>query len=636
MNKKLYTLIALVCVMLLSGPLQAQKSTLKGNGQVFFHEEFDWENPADPKGWTMTEGYILIDPDDIGYNWRWMPYDSLVSTFTAEPPFESSSHENGYLGLFLNKYNEALPDNGRLTVNNSIQFPHFDFSDKTSVVLSFEMHSMNGGPGLQEVLISSDNGAHWAVYNCGFGVNHKDRPNDVAPGQPAIFEANITDVAAGMSDVIIQIHWGATTLYFWVLDDFKLSEAYDNDLKLTHFTAEWDNDEPDNQMSSIFMIPKSQLNGIGGFLNWEATVLNFGEFDQEDVYLDLSVTKNNAVVWQRETEKLFTLGTLNIDTARVADKYTPEEFGHYKVTYNFKTALPENTPENNKAEFFFHVNDSVYSRSDDTPDLAWSYLFERYGAADQMACEDYFTGSIFPIYGDCEVSSISTYIMGGLADGKIEFQFQLWLVPEDDPTPVKWLTTEMQILDSSMFNTWVTMPIEKDGESEFLFAGDLVYVGISQWDYHEDNLVRRAKGLKIGHDRTVKMVAPSAVGLYNGNIELGLSTFVRRNLMCRLNINDHSNINDGVDVTAAQSHLDQNYPNPFSSTTQISYELASGGEVSIQVMDLTGRKVMDLNEGRKPAGKHTLTLDATGLEAGMYYFTLQAGNFRETKQMVVF
>jgi hypothetical protein len=52
-------------------------------------------------------------------------------------------------------------------------------------------------------------------------------------------------------------------------------------------------------------------------------------------------------------------------------------------------------------------------------------------------------------------------------------------------------------------------------------------------------------------------------------------------------------------------------------------------------MDLTGRKVIDINQGMKPAGKHTFTLETSNLEAGVYFYTLQAGSFTQTKQMVV-
>jgi hypothetical protein len=149
-------------------------------------------------------------------------------------------------------------------------------------------------------------------------------------------------------------------------------------------------------------------------------------------------------------------------------------------------------------------------------------------------------------------------------------------------------------------------------------------------------MVRRGKSLKIGTDSGLKMVGATAIGIYDGNIEFGLGSFVRKNLMCRLNLNDHNNLIDGIDAKGTLSSLGQNYPNPFSGTTEIAYELADGTDVSVEIMDMTGRMVVNRTEGFKPAGKHSLTLGSAGLEAGVYYYTLKAGQFRETKQMVVF
>ena len=132
------------------------------------------------------------------------------------------------------------------------------------------------------------------------------------------------------------------------------------------------------------------------------------------------------------------------------------------------------------------------------------------------------------------------------------------------------------------------------------------------------------------------MVAPTAIGIYDGNVETGLGSFVgKRNLMCRLNINDNSNIIDGVNTTRALSALGQNYPNPFRNNTEIRYELGTDSDVVVKVMDLTGRVVMEINEGFKPAGSHTLRVNASSLEAGIYMYTLKAGGFTETKRMIV-
>jgi len=628
----LLALIGLVCMNV----AQAQvKPGTKGDGEVFFTETFDWANPNDPRGWSMPAGYYIEDPLDLGYVWHWYPNIRFDARWTNDPPFESRTPQDGHLALFLDKYNW---DNGtELNTDASIVFPKMDCSARSSVILRYLTHFMSYSVARMTVEVTVDDWVHSSVYNVNFGCGHKDRPRDKAPGKPALLELNISDVAAGMANVQFKIRWWDTRLYFWVIDDLELAEAYDNDLRLTHFTVEWDNEDANNKSSGYYMIPKSQLNGVRGFLNWEAAAINFGENDQDDVYMDLTITKNSQVIWQRQSPPKFTLGVLDLDTARIADKFVPADFGHYMVKYNYKQNQQEQSPENDEATFFFHVNDSVYSRSDDTSELKWSYGFERY-TTESTSNEDFFTGSIFPIIADCEVNSISVYIQGGLADGDIEFQFQLWFNTQDPEgaSYEKLLVTEMLTLDSSMFDTWITLPFEKDGESEFLRAGDLVYAGISYWDYHTDFLVRRRDGIRIGTDATVKMVAPTAIGIYDGNVETGLGSFVgKRNLMCRLNINDNSNIIDGVNTTRALSALGQNYPNPFRNNTEIRYELGTDSDVVVKVMDLTGRVVMEINEGFKPAGSHTLRVNASSLEAGIYMYTLKAGGFTETKRMIV-
>ena len=90
--------------------------------------------------------------------------------------------------------------------------------------------------------------------------------------------ATIVGVAAGNENVWIKIHWEGTRLYYWVIDDVTLSEAYDNDLQIEHKKLEFDLLGVDDVDESVFyMIPKTLLGG-GGFDNFEAGVENFGEF----------------------------------------------------------------------------------------------------------------------------------------------------------------------------------------------------------------------------------------------------------------------------------------------------------------------------------------------------------------------
>ena len=638
--KKLPTLILVFCLISQAFAQVTQPETpgLKGSGQVFYLETFGWENPADPKGWTPPPGFYMSDPKDIGYNWHWYPNDSLVTTWiTKEPPMRSTTAANGNLCLFLDRYNDGKTT--RIDLDNSITFPPIDCSAHSSVIVSFEtcfmVYIVND---LWRMLleVSTDNWVHSAQYDVSFGVKHKDRPA-IIPGKPGIFSANISEVAAGMANVQFRFTWRNTSLYFWQIDDFQLSEAWDNDLQMRFAQMEWNDGDNTTAMSPFFMIPKSQLAG-GSLTNFKASAVNLGEFDQEEAFFSVDITKNNTSVFHKEGDKKDIAATI-IDTTLITDSYTPVDFGHYKVSYEFKQKQTENTPLDNSKEVFFNITDSVYSHADDTAEEDFNWGIVAAGTAtDENPNRGHLVGVVYPIFADCEVNSISAFIAGGRADGMISFRYTLFLVPTegDDLTPIEHLRSDILDLDSTMLRTWITLPFDKDGELEFLYAGEKVYACVEYTNLHTDINSKRYENLKIGADHSFKVLDP--IGVARGNNYAAWTTIGYpgdRNIMVRLNINDHSNINDGVDLTRSSASLGQNYPNPFSQNTEIYYELANDEYVSITVMDLTGRIVMDLHQGFQPSGKYNIQLDATDLDAGIYLYSLKAGAFTETKKMTI-
>lgn len=637
-----FTLLLVLAVLFAATPVKAQTPGTKGNGQVFYTETFGWEDAADPKGWKAPPGYSFLDPLDLGYNWVWWPAGlGFVSNLIQDPPLNSTTRENGCLALFLEEYNMQSGTLLGTNLDNSVVFPTMDCSSHSSVVVRYETHFMAYCAYLNlraemYLEVSVDGWVHSAAYKVNFGCGHKQRPLDKPKGEPALLEVNISDVAAGQPAVQMRLHWLNTYLYYWAVDDFTVSEAYNNDLKLNFVKMEWEDSNPNTTMGWICNIPKSQLDGTNGFINFQSSALNFGEYDQESVYLDLDITKNGGSVFHKMTTPV-DVYTLMVDSALIADEYSPSDFGHYKIGWEFKAKEPDEFPGDNKRETFFNVTDSVYSRSDDTNDVGWSLSKEAYTTA---AIENigHFAGSVFPIFKDCEVSSISVFIVGGKADQYLNYRFTLFYVPlgQEDETPYELLTTEMIQLDSADFNTWVTMELSKDGESEFLKKGDLVYAGIQYDNTNTEYLIRRNQGLEIGTDNSVLLPEGVAVGIYDGTISAGLESYVgRMNLMCRLNLNDHSNVNDGVENSLTAATLNQNFPNPFNRSTEITYELTTGSDVSFEIMDLTGRKVMEVKKGLMPAGKHSFTLETGTLDAGAYFYTLKAGSFVQTKQMVI-
>ena len=81
--------------------------------------------------------------------------------------------------------------------------------------------------------------------------------------------------------------------------------------------------------------------------------------------------------------------------------------------------------------------------------------------------------------------------------------------------------------------------------------------------------------------------------------------------------------------------LSQNYPNPFNPTTTISYSIPQNAFVSITIYDLLGRVVKTLVNESKSAGSYNINFNASGISSGIYYYTIKANSFIETKKLVV-
>jgi hypothetical protein len=81
--------------------------------------------------------------------------------------------------------------------------------------------------------------------------------------------------------------------------------------------------------------------------------------------------------------------------------------------------------------------------------------------------------------------------------------------------------------------------------------------------------------------------------------------------------------------------LTQNFPNPFNQQTTIAYSIKKGANVSVDVFDLTGRKVMGKEFGYKTAGNYNFVLNAGTLNSGVYFYTLKADGVTLTRRMTV-
>ena len=84
-------------------------------------------------------------------------------------------------------------------------------------------------------------------------------------------------------------------------------------------------------------------------------------------------------------------------------------------------------------------------------------------------------------------------------------------------------------------------------------------------------------------------------------------------------------------------HFDlyNNYPNPFNPSTRIRFAVPEISNVKIEVYNLTGEKVTTLINEVKSAGYYEVNFNAVNIASGIYFYRIQAGDFVETKKMIL-
>lgn len=598
------------------------EKSLKGGGDVFWTEEFNWGDSTSGIGWKLPSGWTLEDPGDLGYNWHWAN-DTLKGVYTNEPILASDSRANGCLALNLDAYNQDLGYyNNYLPVDNSIVSPKIDCSGHSSVLVRLAQNFRYWSEADMLFDVTSDGGGHWASYDMKMGTLYSERVGHVAAGGKVDLILNITDVAAGAPEVQFRITWRKARLYYWMIDDITFMEGWNNDIQMLYYQADYDNGT-DSDEGFFYSVPKTQISGY----DMMAIFHNFGNLEQWDTRLEVNVTKNNQVIWSQATTPFVFYPGLT-DTFRIAQQFIPEDFGHYKVDFEAKMENVDEIPDDNSGTMPFQVTDSVFSRCDDQAELSWStWGWYEYGH------EGDYMGTWYTIKNDIEINSISVYINN--ADINASFRLVLMGYNAEDDALFELLTSETVSMDSTILkNHWVTLPLLKDGESEFLKAGDSYLASIQFWNNLDYPEAYNSHRYSIGSDRS-NYYPSGQCWFYLSNDDTWYSSGTDL-FMIRMNLDDHSNQVDGIRENQADMiELLQNYPNPFSGETTISYDLTAQSDVKLTVRDISGRIVWYNEYSGQLSGRHEIILNSSEFESGNYFYTLTGDKFGKTLQMTV-
>jgi hypothetical protein len=96
-----------------------------------------------------------------------------------------------------------------------------------------------------------------------------------------------------------------------------------------------------------------------------------------------------------------------------------------------------------------------------------------------------------------------------------------------------------------------------------------------------------------------------------------------------------TNLSGGENGSPFRFSLGQNYPNPFNPATNFEFQIAGRGQVNLTVYDVLGRAVETLVNSELEPGAYKVSWDASAQSSGIYFYTLKAKDFTDTKRMML-
>lgn len=136
-------------------------------------------------------------------------------------------------------------------------------------------------------------------------------------------------------------------------------------------------------------------------------------------------------------------------------------------------------------------------------------------------------------------------------------------------------------------------------------------------------------------------VAGSAYGIVSGDwdgdgdLDLAVTHDVQNSISILKNQTITSGVADRRKKISSSFSLFRNYPNPFNPSTKIAYAIPKPDNVVLKIYDVLGREVATLVDEKKQPGEYTIVWNACDLASGVYFYRLVAGDFVQTRRMIL-
>ena len=583
-------------------------------------------------------------------NGTWTPIgnDNFWSIANAHPWVSNGwpTNLNGDFLIWDSYSNVVENDFASTSVSGSIMSPTIDLSAITTIpVLNFNtegMYCCHVDELPFRISVSEDDGTTWSdTVEFNFGIDRNSPTNDVAEpvNYTLDFSAFTSSLTGTSATTRIKFIWESmnadlngqyNTHYFWMIDDISIVDKYAYDLALEKLWLE--------DISTDFEhtdIPKT----MAGNLVDQGGVRNLGVNIPTNVQLVVSVYDTIGAGNLIYTE---TGGTLRDNFTDEYDFITFEttidlgslDIDRYQVIAEVSMDETDGNASNNSALRTFQITDSylgqrVYDQ--------FSYITSiSRGSSTQTVSEPIKVGNVMKINQEVDLYGLEVRIGNNSSYETTVGEEVTIEIFEIDTTQGSFQASFVD-LDIVRLFTITDAMVAANGLTTVLFnfndSEDLV--GPVRLGANKFYLVTighqggDGKHFAYGYNGGDDDYSCRLFGDYGSTpgdrwFTMGDQVQTRMYFDFEASLNEN---NSSINVSNI-------YPNPTSGETSVTYSLANASKISVNVMDITGKIVYSEKEANKAEGKHTLNINASAFNSGVYYVTIVTDEAQVTKKLI--
>lgn len=555
-----------------------------------------WSNTcSNAADWTFTNTSVPAGGD-------WFitsgPFNASIQGGTPFESFESTTAADGYLMIDSDAIGGGDGDGTPTICEATIAVPSGTLSSYPFVSLKFQ-HNYRWWQDTRGVRVSGDNGATWTEFELSNGAAAPASGQN--SGNPQEELINISAIAGGATDVLIQFYYNDNDFWgwYWVVDDVEIVETDEFDLAITGL--HWGSMGAFGARLPYYQIPVNQISAIdlgGG-------ITNFGYAAQNDIVFSIDETTSGFSGSSANSS----LASFAADTLDLTTQFTPAGLGTYTFDAEVTSPNTDAVPADNTVAGMASttVNNNIYAR--DMDNVTGGSLNR--DAAGNAA--SYQVGNAFDIFTTDDLYAVDFYV-NAATDIESDYSATLYLVDGGDFSFID--ESEVGIIEATDLDTWITVTFTNP---QTLQAGQayLVVIG-SQGGLGTNGLVTGTSG--DSEDQTSFFLD-----------ETGTWFFTNSTPMVRMNFDESLSTENIADNSMNLTV----YPNPAKDIANVNYTLENNSNVTLTISDLSGKVVFTTTENNVAAGKHTIAVPTSGLANGVYTYTFAAGNAVVTEKLVI-